>query len=203
MRINGNDMASIYEKYTKLDEAGCVANTGEGTPSVMVVDAPGSRAAGGINVPKGRYPGKISNVGVSGAQPSAYENNEEEACGQEQVDMAKTQLLVSADRAVEIFEKLHSGCSIEPWAASKITLAADYIQTVADYMKYKNTNDSDAPNPQQIEVIPLKLEKIKINDLRLEKKKQRLDPKCWKGYTKKGTKMKGGVRVNNCVKVKK
>lgn len=32
--------------------------------------------------------------------------------------------------------------------------------------------------------------------------KQRLDPKCWKGYRKQGTKMKDGVRVNNCVKVK-
>lgn len=27
----------------------------------------------------------------------------------------------------------------------------------------------------------------------------RLDPKCWKGYKKQGTKVKGGVRVNNCV----
>jgi hypothetical protein len=31
--------------------------------------------------------------------------------------------------------------------------------------------------------------------------KQRLDPKCWTGYRKAGTKMKGGVRVNNCVPV--
>lgn len=31
--------------------------------------------------------------------------------------------------------------------------------------------------------------------------KQRLDSKCWKGYRKQGTKMKGDVRVNNCVKV--
>ncbi len=30
---------------------------------------------------------------------------------------------------------------------------------------------------------------------------QRLDPKCWKGYKKQGTKVKDGVRVNNCVKV--
>ena len=29
--------------------------------------------------------------------------------------------------------------------------------------------------------------------------KQRLDPKCWKGKHKAGTKIKGGVRVNNCV----
>ena len=36
----------------------------------------------------------------------------------------------------------------------------------------------------------------------LDEEKQRLDPKCWKGYKKQGTKMKGGVRVNNCVPVK-
>jgi len=30
--------------------------------------------------------------------------------------------------------------------------------------------------------------------------KQRLDPKCWDGYKKAGTKMKGDTRVNNCVK---
>jgi hypothetical protein len=32
--------------------------------------------------------------------------------------------------------------------------------------------------------------------------KRRLDPKCWKGYRKAGTKLKGDVRVNKCVKVK-
>jgi len=30
--------------------------------------------------------------------------------------------------------------------------------------------------------------------------KQRLDKSCWKGYKKKGTKLKAGTRVNNCVK---
>jgi hypothetical protein len=34
-----------------------------------------------------------------------------------------------------------------------------------------------------------------------KEEKQRLDPSCWKGYRKQGTKMKGGVRVNNCVPV--
>jgi len=33
----------------------------------------------------------------------------------------------------------------------------------------------------------------------VEEAKTRLDPKCWTGYKKQGTKMKGGVRVNNCV----
>jgi hypothetical protein len=33
-----------------------------------------------------------------------------------------------------------------------------------------------------------------------ENEERRIDPKCWKGYHKDGTKMKSGVRVNNCVK---
>jgi hypothetical protein len=37
----------------------------------------------------------------------------------------------------------------------------------------------------------------------INEEKQRLDPSCWKGYKKQGTKMKGGVRVNNCVPNKK
>lgn len=35
----------------------------------------------------------------------------------------------------------------------------------------------------------------------MSEEKQRLDPKCWSGYKKQGTKMKGGTRVNNCVKI--
>jgi len=40
---------------------------------------------------------------------------------------------------------------------------------------------------------------MKINELLTEETKQRLDAKCWKGYKKQGTKMKGDTRVNNCV----
>jgi hypothetical protein len=36
----------------------------------------------------------------------------------------------------------------------------------------------------------------------IDEEKQRLDPKCWDGYKKQGTKMKGDKRVNNCVPVK-
>ena len=32
------------------------------------------------------------------------------------------------------------------------------------------------------------------------KKKSATSKSCWSGYKKKGTKMKGGKRVNNCVK---
>ena len=40
---------------------------------------------------------------------------------------------------------------------------------------------------------------MKIKDIIAEAIKQRLDPKCWKGKHKEGTKIKGGIRVNNCV----
>jgi len=40
---------------------------------------------------------------------------------------------------------------------------------------------------------------MKINEIITEAVKQRLDAKCWTGKHKEGTKVKGGVRVNNCV----
>jgi hypothetical protein len=40
---------------------------------------------------------------------------------------------------------------------------------------------------------------MRIHEFITEAVKQRLDPKCWKGKHKEGTKIKGGVRVNNCV----
>ena len=40
---------------------------------------------------------------------------------------------------------------------------------------------------------------MKSSDFITEAIKQRLDAKCWKGKHKEGTKIKGGVRVNNCV----
>ncbi len=55
--------------------------------------------------------------------------------------------------------------------------------------------DPNTPNPRDIGIHSF--------TRYLDEDKQRLDPKCWKGYRKQGTKMKGDVRVNNCVKVKK
>ena len=43
---------------------------------------------------------------------------------------------------------------------------------------------------------------IYINEQDIDEAKQRLDPKCWTGYKKQGTKMKVDTRVNNCVPVK-
>jgi hypothetical protein len=42
-------------------------------------------------------------------------------------------------------------------------------------------------------------ELIMLGESYIAEAKQRLDPKCWTGYHKAGTKMKGRVKVNNCV----
>jgi hypothetical protein len=56
---------------------------------------------------------------------------------------------------------------------------------------------SEAANAAQQAAIAIAKKKEKGVD----EEKQRLDPHCWKGYRKAGTKMKGGKRVNNCVPV--
>ena len=47
------------------------------------------------------------------------------------------------------------------------------------------------------------IEELERAGYNIHEEKTRLDPKCWKGYRKAGTKMKGDVRVNNCVPIKK
>lgn len=70
----------------------------------------------------------------------------------------------------------------------------------------KTKRDPDSPinkalrrwNCESIEEMQALIARVERQIL---EEKQRLDPKCWKGYRKQGTKMKGGVRVNNCVKI--
>ena len=49
------------------------------------------------------------------------------------------------------------------------------------------------------ELLQLIVKDLKQDISMAESVKQRLDPSCWKGYHKAGTKVKGGTRVNNCV----
>lgn len=49
------------------------------------------------------------------------------------------------------------------------------------------------------ELLQLIVKDLKQDISMAESVKQRLDPHCWKNKHKEGTKIKGGVRVNNCV----
>ena len=59
---------------------------------------------------------------------------------------------------------------------------------------------SEAANAAQQAAIAINMKKHgkKPKD-EVDEVKQRLDPKCWTGKHKEGTKIKGGIRVNNCV----
>jgi hypothetical protein len=52
-------------------------------------------------------------------------------------DMAKTQLKGVIRNAQELHDLLQPADNLPEWVQSKITLAADYIQTASDYMKSK------------------------------------------------------------------
>lgn len=77
-------------------------------------------------------------------------------------------------------------------AESKVKLVEAFTQSKPQVKINENYN---AKYNEYIKRFTVLTEKKKV--------KQRLDPKCWKGYHKEGTKMKGGKRVNNCVKNRK
>jgi hypothetical protein len=75
---------------------------------------------------------------------------------------------------------------------TKDTVKTDRIRSL------KNLISIAKEQGRQLRVQELELELKKLQGVAEEK--QRLDAKCWDGYKKDGTKMKGDTRVNNCVK---
>ena len=72
----------------------------------------------------------------------------------------------------------------------------DQIGTEGAHAIVKSIEWGDGAAKELLQLIKHDLE----NHIELEESvKQRLDKSCWAGYKKQGTKMKGGVRVNNCV----
>ena len=72
----------------------------------------------------------------------------------------------------------------------------DQIGTEGAHAIVKSLQWGDGAAKELLQLIKQDLE----NHISLaESVKQRLDPKCWTGKHKEGTKIKGGVRVNNCV----
>ena len=74
-------------------------------------------------------------------------------------------------------------------------------------MKYKNLHgvvdelrNAVKAHGKQADIVEKHIDKMKGDGP--PKKKKGLDGKaCWKGYKLQGTKMKGGKRVDNCVKM--
>lgn len=94
--------------------------------------------------------------------------------------MARSELKTIIDAAKRLEMKVGKGeGDLEAWVQSKITKAADYIDTAADYVA------SGEMEEQKL------VDKIK-GEIVVEK--------CWPGYKKKGMKTMFGKRYPNCVK---
>jgi hypothetical protein len=91
--------------------------------------------------------------------------------------MVRSELETLMNAAQRLKAKVERGeGSIEAWVQSKITKAADYIDTAADY------------------VASGEMEEQKIVDKIMD------EMKCWPGYKKKGTQTLFGKKYNRCVK---
>lgn len=73
------------------------------------------------------------------------------------------------------------------------------IHQVLGQRKRQGMGEAGSPAQQAAIAIAMKKAHKKPKTEGVDEEKQRLDPKCWDGYKKQGTKIKGGVRVNNCV----
>jgi len=148
----------------------------------------------------------------------------------EEYSMARSELKTIEDAVKRIKSKVARGeGDLEAWVQSKITKAADYIDTAADYIasgemeesfgfeidpeKHKQTKMSSAAKKidkmttaQQAQ-LPQKAKKVvgvtlpKFEETLVDKiTREILDEKCWTGYKKKGMKTMFGKRYPNCVK---
>jgi len=98
----------------------------------------------------------------------------------EEYSMARSELKTIEDAVKRLKTKVGKGeGDLEAWVQSKITKAADYIDTAADYIA------SGEMEEQKL------VDKI-MNEV--------LSEKCWVGYKKKGMKTMFGKRYPNCVK---
>ena len=149
----------------------------------------------------------------------------------EEYSMVRSELSTMLGAIKRLQKKVSKGeGNLEAWVQSKITKAADYIDTAADYidggeMEESFTIDATAhkaaakrrkiealttsPNPNEAGVAKRKLgktaelPKVKKEEKLVDKilsKLQEEDP-CWSGYKQQGMKKKGKKIVPNCVPV--
>ena len=91
--------------------------------------------------------------------------------------MAQGDLRSAARNALLIDSLISEESDIPEWVSGKLTLAADYLNSVAEYMQHPGTD----------------------RDIVFAEEMQGPDP-CWRGYEMVGHKEKNGKKVPNCVK---
>lgn len=93
--------------------------------------------------------------------------------------MAQGDLRSAARNALLIDTLITENSDLPEWVQGKLTLASDYLNSVAEYLQHPGTD----------------------KDMMFSEEMDGPDP-CWRGYEMVGTKTKNGREVPNCVKVK-
>jgi hypothetical protein len=142
--------------------------------------------------------------------------------------MARSELSTAMSAIKRLQKRMKGEGNIEAWVQSKITKASDYLDTAADYLDsgeskvdeeakhglYYNVNKRKEkglpPKKPGQEGYPTakawkesektaKKEEYTFNEDLKQARKNVGASKCWPGKVAKGTKMKGGKEVPNCV----
>jgi len=150
----------------------------------------------------------------------------EEVKKDHEYEMARRQLATVNNASKRLKKKMgkKGEGELKAWVQSKITKAADYIDTAADYMTNEAAGEKDACYKKvksRYSVWPsayasgalVKCRKVGAANWGNKTKKEEFEPeakegitfqqfqeKCWKGYEKKGMKTMFGKRYPNCVK---
>jgi hypothetical protein len=133
MRISPNDVKLITEKYKKVNENLGLGPTMSGVGTVggglNVVTAVGN-AASRENFNK--LASAVHGGEVPGGDRIADESEESA------LPMAKGNINNLVHRAQMLQELIQHESEIEPWIAAKITLATDYVETIVNYLKFRD-----------------------------------------------------------------
>jgi len=170
-------------------------------------------------------PKKKTNEGLADLADMAERDHEVQMARSDLYKIAKY-----AIKLHEMMKNVSEAEGIEGWQQAKITKAADYLGSVYHALDYDTKFESvqvpeDAKPKQHKRVLSdseiksykgsLAMKMAEITESKgvcpdcgnpsyttlPEEKQKGVDGKvCWKGYKRMGTKMKGGKRVDNCVK---
>jgi len=144
--MRGKDIQCLFEAYNEV-----VINEDLGLGPNAISDT----------VPNNSKP---TNVKLVKTPDDIVKNMKEEeegcGCGCEQcncksgeetpVAMAKGELFNTAKHAAGLFNLLSTLDNIEPWVASKITKAADYLNSVKQYLEYEKVDDVVSGETEQL-----------------------------------------------------
>ena len=133
-------------KITEIDDAGQLHGTWGGLAVI-----PGDDTFEIVTVVDNES-GKVLEKKMEGASEEHHHDEEHKDEGEydEEGDMAKSDLQIMADAALELHGMLADEENLPEWVQAKITLATDYIDTARDYMKAKK-DGKDFPEPKEDE----------------------------------------------------